>query len=607
MNRHHLLILVLLVGSVAPLQAAPTPGLLQEATEGRGEPPPALHLSSFSSMRAGRLDGDGRVDTGAAVLSIGDGQRDVEVTELHYGRGPTLIGEFEGRLQGVLVEAVAAGTGVSGGGDERAMVSLQLKLTNDGGQRVELPLVLTMHAGGGDPALRPAPSVELEPETRFGLEDGMVTRDGHAVLRWLGGDPEVEIFERVGGPWEPAARLSYRFDMPAESIRYVEVELAGPPTNEAGDEAAWRTSFLRRRFVDLEETLRWQWQMRGRFANFISPIPVYGRTVAASMHMLRSFGIAHRQTRLLSDRAYGHPPTDAAVEAEIYGAFMQVNLDEITAETIDRLTDDLDRVLGTLSPERRVAYLHGLVQGLRLGPVGEHHPAVAQAILDHVESVPVRPWLDPDVVRGDLVAFVVEAGLEGADELPPLQWAAETDDGSQSNRVLAVRKALSAGDVAAAWDDLEPFLRTGYRGMGGWEASRELDGRFALAVLNIVREMIVDDHGDELVLFPRLPAEFIERGDELHIDYTPTRFGQIRAQLYAVGRKNVGLWVRSIRGHREAPVFARLPDTYTPRRLLGKPTGGEAQILEDGSIRMWIDEVGAGGLRLSTGVGAIGD
>jgi len=124
-------------------------------------------------------------------------------------------------------------------------------------------------------------------------------------------------------------------------------------------------------------------------------------------------------------------------------------------------------------------------------------------------------------------------------------------------------------------------------------------------VLNVAREMLVDDHGEQLVLFPQLPAAFIELGSEMHIDFTPTRFGQVRAQLYTVGPKNIGLWVRTIAGHREAPLVAYLPETFEPRRLLGKPTGGEAQILPNGAIRLWVDPVGPSGLRLSAGVGPI--
>lgn len=571
--------------------------------------PAGFHLGSFSNTLAARLGRDGVLDSGAVLLDLFDPDASASFVpeRIAYGRGPTLTVLFEGRIAGFAVTAIA-GADATRGEDQRVVAALQLRLVNDSTETRTGTVMLRLRPGDvDDPLARPFGALPFHPGTEFGEQDGFITRDGRAVAAWTGPVPELQIRGVVDQPTDVGASLAYPISLPPGGITYLEARIAGPGVDGPRNEDKFRAAFRRRSLVEIEEVLRWQWEFRGVFTAFMSGVGSLQKTIAGNIHFLRSLGAAQYQVRSLSDRPYGHPARDAAAEAEVLGALMIVGLADILIEKLDAFHADLDALLASLSPERRVALLYGLVQGMRLAPHDPRKARVAQAVLDHVETVAVRPWWDPDVVRRDFVEFVRGEGLSGVDDIPSLTWAEVEDADSVAGRMLACRRALSDGLPDEAWVHYAALMERGtVRGMGAYDGSHELDGRYSLGMLNLLRAMLVDDHGPDLVYAPLVPNALVQRLNDLSFNWTPTRYGRIRGQIFYAGRRIMGAWVRRMPGIEPERILVGLPPGITPRRLFGKPTGGEGQVLDDGRIRVWIDRESAEGLRLSFNFGGLG-
>jgi hypothetical protein len=225
--------------------------------------PAGLHLSSFASRLSARLSGDGALDTGAGVLELVDAETGAPLPaeRLAFGQGPggpQLTGAWKVEVAGTRAGVKALALPVTHGGDTRLRALLRFELENHGNDTLEVQVAARLSPGGADPLRQPIEALPFEPGVQFGREGDVITRDGAALLTWMGPDPEVTLHPSAETPDATVALLRWRLAVPANTALFLDLALAGPPTTEAVDEAGWRASFSEWSFATAEEQLGWQ-------------------------------------------------------------------------------------------------------------------------------------------------------------------------------------------------------------------------------------------------------------------------------------------------------------------------------------------------------------
>ena len=516
--------------------------------------PADLHLSTFSTRLAAKLATDGSFDTGAGVLRFfkrveRDGQTPEQeavqadwaplgVNRLRYGRGPELWGTYFDKVDGAFVTLRAAAVGVGGPDDPRIELGVQVAFENPSKEPGRVRLRAELSPGGSPGVLRPFPSLDDAAGAVFGRDGAFITRDGSAILYVEAGgqQPTITLTGAPSGPDTAVAVFEWDVTLaPSEALGAV-LHLAGPSgaPADARDEAAWRQSFERFSFRRLEELANWQSNVRPTYIrNRVGDVRLT-RGMFAAIHYLRALGHGDQVLHHLTDRPFNQPPSDEAVEGPMLGSMLEWGLLAFTKERFDELVLGAIPRVGHLPPERRLAYLDGLVRGARLFQVYDHDLALAEAILELVEAGTAVPcWSDPDELTAEFRRLLVRAGLtERLDEVPSLAWA-EPPAGSVAAHAVAVRRALAAGDRRAAWTAMQPILdATSIDGMGSMQAGQPYDGTFPVMFMSLVRALLIDDWGDELALLPGLVDELVPYSGKLTLLEVISRFGQVNMSLY---------------------------------------------------------------------------
>ncbi|HTE06972.1 MAG TPA: hypothetical protein VK824_12330, partial [Planctomycetota bacterium] len=520
MQTHRRTLLLSLLAALAFPAAAqtadtPQPARVADPTLLGRPSPPALHLAAFSSMRSARLGADGALDTGAAVIQLLDGAtgQPLRPAALTYGEGPELWCDWEHAFGDVGMAVRMLAMGARRNGDERTKALVHLVITNRTDTAHTVSFAAQVLPGGGDPARRPLPSLPFRPGAVFAREGNFITRDGAVLLTWSGQEPErVDVLPPPAAADGPAVRLSWTLEMPPQTARYLDLFAAGPCASGSTDEAAWREGIAHWSYAQVEEQLIWQSRFRGYYADFQSGDAPLRRAMIGSLHMLRMLGDADREFREFTDRPYGHPASDAGIPAEALGLAAEWCWGDNGLALVRRLVADAAALGKDLPAARRVALVHGLARAVRLGSDRELATGLATAIRALVtEPAEVEPWFDPADVRADLGSILDWAGPapDGSDAgyaLPELRWASATS-GPVEAHMLAMRHALSSGEDGRAWAECQALLAgTTVNGFGTTSADGEPDGRFSLGFMALVRSLFVEDHGDELHLFPHVPA-----------------------------------------------------------------------------------------------------
>ena len=562
------------------------PALAPRAYAPRAE---ALHLSSMSSMRAARLNADGSVDSGLGVLQLLDGEtgKPLDAQNLAYGPMPDLWAGFSTKVQGADVEVRLLAVPVTRGGDERVKVSVRAAVANHTDAPVSVKLSAILKPGSGDPMQRPAPSVDFKPGAAFAQDGKLITRDGHALLSYTGTDPQITVKPEAASADDEVVRFDWTFDVSAQNARLVELSLAGPPARDRVDESAWREGFKTGSYAQAEEQLGWQSGARGHYADIQVHDPHLWYALVAALQNLRALGDADKEIRAFTDRPFGHPASDAAVDPEVLGVFADWGWGDWTVAFMHKLLDEAVARGKGLPPERRVALVHGLARCVRLGVNREDTEKLAGAIhalIDaSTEGAVVRPWLDPEQVRQDLQAILEFATPLQGYELPHFKWATPAE-GSREAVFVAARRAVSAHDGAQAWQLLAPLVAdTSARGFGSMVPGGVADAAWSLAFMSVMRDMLIDDHGEDLHLFPAISKDQIPARGALEIPMLPTRYGPVEMKEFVVAKKLFGVQVIRIGSRQPRQSRAHLPDGYQAEAVLG-PAGGQATLLPDGAV-----------------------
>lgn len=565
--------------------------------------PAAYHLGSFGSWRAARLGLDGSLDSGAAVLRLldGAGGAPLSVQDLRFGDRPHLVAGWQARLGDVDVRGQVAAVPLSRQGDERVKAVLRLTLSSAATEARAVRLAARLSPGGGDPLQRPHPSLPFVPGGAWTLEDGFVTRDGRAVLGWTGVEPEVALAVPAG-PDDEAARLTWSFELQPGAPRLIELYLLGPPAATLVEEAAIREGALRWGYLHAEEQLDWQSRERGAFADIQLHDARLWYALVGSLHTLRLLGKAADVPEGFSDRPFGHPASDGAVDAEAIGLFAEWAFGDWAAGFHKRLLSEVAARGAALSAERRVALLHGLARSVRLGSDAGDQQALAAAIRallgPEAEGVPVRPWLDPELVRRDLQSVLDDAGAGQGFELPRLAWA-PVPAGSRAAALQAARRAISARRGGEAWAQLAPLVAgTDSIGQGSLEPGGVPDFGFCLGLASLLREMLIDDHGAELHLFPGLAADMVPRRLPVQTTVLPTRYGPTHVEQFRIKERLLGLAVSNRGARVPAAILLHVADGLQPAAAVG-PLGGRVTLRDDGLVDCWIDPRFPKGLRFN--------
>jgi len=564
----------------------------------------ALQLSSMTSMRAARLNADGSVDSGLGVLQLLDGEtgQPLDARNLRYGPMPDLWAGFTTKVQGADVEVRLLAIPVARGGDERVKVSVRTAVANRTDEPMTIKLAAVLKPGGGDPMQRPAPSVEFKPESAFAQDGKFITRDGHVLLGYTGTEPQITVKPAAASADEEVVRFDWTLEVGEQNARLVELSLAGPPARDKVDESAWREGFKSGSYAQSEEQLGWQSGSRGHYADIQVHDPHLWYVLVAALQNLRAMGDADKEIRGFSDRPFGHPASDAAVDAEVLGLFGDWGWGDWTVPFMHKLLDEAVARGKGLPPERRVALLHGLARCVRLGVNREDTEQLAGAIhalLDaSAEGAVVRPWLDPEVVRLDLQAILDGATPLQGYELPHFKWATPAE-GSREATFVAIRRAVSAHDGEQAWRLLEPLVAaTSDRGFGSMVPGGVADAAWSLAFMSVMRDMLIDDHGADLHVFPAISMNQIPARGALEIPMLPSRFGPLEMKEFLVAKKLFGIQVIRLGSRQPRLSRAHMPAGYVAEAVLG-PMGGQATLLPDGEIDCIFEPSAPQGLRFN--------
>jgi len=596
-------------GSVDGKSPAKAAAALVAAEDAKRPSPPALHLGSFASLRAARFRADGVLDTGAGMVQLVDTESGSPLVpaRLDYTKGPEFSVDWEHRFGDVTMSARMLATGSVRNGDERTKAIIHLKFINRTDVAHTIDFGLRVMPGGGDPELRPMPSLPFKPGAVFARTGNLITRDDSLLLTWVGLDPvDVNILPPPAAPDAPAALLSWAIPLEPQTARYLDIYVAGPNASGSVDESAWRDAITRTGFAQVEEQLIWQSRFRGYFADMELGDAQLRRVLIASVHLLRMYGDADREFRAFSDRPYGHPATDDGVPAEVLGIMAEWSFLDNGVNLVRELTEQAVVRGQGLSAERRLAFVHGLSRAVRLGSDTALAQQLAVAIRALVtEPAAVEPWLDPANVALDLQGILDWAGPaadgSGADyKLPELSWS-PAPSGPVEATMLAMRRAMSADDGPAAWAAMQSLLaRTNANGLGSTRADGEIDARFAMGMMALARSMFIEDHGDDLHVFPHIPGALVPYPGALDLTTAATHFGLAALQTHYVGaaRRTMGVHVKVVANKPFGRFIVHVPFDCKAAEAKS-PVGGSIELLPDGSIECVQDPFQPKGLRFN--------
>jgi hypothetical protein len=563
-------------------------------------------LAQENGDAAPAADHHGALDSGAGVLQLVDAEsgQPLRIDNLAFGPGPALWAGGALDLPGVEARVHMLAVPTDHHGDKRVRTLLHVELLNYGQEQVQVKLGARLSAGGSDPLRRPVDALDFVPGTLFAQEDGVITRDGRAILAWQGPDPQVKVLGAPAGPDDPVCLLSWDLPVQPNTARFLDLCLAGPAHQPELDEAGWRQTLENFSYNNAEEQLTWQTNSRGTYILFDCAVPQLNRALDAGIHFLRSLGDANHEVVWLTDRPYGFPPTDAAVPAEIVGVFTEWGIGAFADDYLRQAVADATAAGQQLSPERRTALVAGLVAAVRLVHSDEQLARDLAGVIQSlvVAEAPVEPWLDPDVVRADMAAILLRAdpvgGAEAAAKLPKLRWAERTD-GPVAAHMLAARRALSGGDRDGFWEHYSALLEgTNRNGLGSMQPGGELDGQFPIGFMTLSRAMLIDDHGRDLRLLPGMNVEMLPDRNQFLMPFMPSVFGQTNIETFRVAGNRVSttLGLRAVIDPHL--IYVNLPAPLVASRVVDS-VGGKARMMPDGSFSAAIAPYQGGGLNFT--------
>ena len=140
--------------------------------------------------------------------------------------------------------------------------------------------------------------------------------------------------------------------------------------------------------------------------------------------------------------------------------------------------------------------------------------------------------------------------------------------------------------------------RTTSDGQGCLEPGGVPDARWHLACASLVREMLIDDHGADLHVFPALGRGMVPQHQQIETTAMPTRFGLLQIQAFTVARKLFGTKIIRIGQRAPAQVLWHLPTGLQAEGVAG-PIGGTATLRPDGLVECVLDPRHPNGLRFN--------
>jgi len=554
----------------------------------------AYPLGGYASLATGRVDQQGRWDAGQGVLQLVDGQgQPIALQNLGFGPGPQMWVSADGLVGDVPLRIVGLGLTLAAGQDKRVVVAAQMKLSNPHAEARSVTLAAEVRPGSGSPLLYTRPFAAADAYSR---SERLVLRNENVFFSSTGLEPTLELASPASAD-EVALRSVWHVVLAPGQTRLLEWKLVGPPAGASHDETAFRTALLRRSYALLEEDLRWQGQDRGSFLQMEMATPALVTLLGTSVHLIRLLGesTAYQVVRL-TDRPYGQPLSDPALEPQLVACLVEFGMGAITVDVTARLVADLPAQLAAMSPEQQVAHVHGLARCLRM--VGE--PAGLNALADAIEGlgdpeVPVPPWCDPADVGADLRAVLALAGRDAGTRWQRLQWAepAAAPDAAAGGpdaflaRVASLRRALSERRGSAAWSLAKSFITGATPDGFGSLDGHEVDGRFALAVLTLMREMFIDDHGPALELLPGNAYGIMATKSEMATTFLPTVFGHVSVRAYHVGPRTVGAWIVLRPINIPPHLTLTFPEEVRLRGVeKGQVEGGQVSLLGDRQVEL---------------------
>ncbi|MFT7462316.1 MAG: hypothetical protein ACI9EF_000656 [Pseudohongiellaceae bacterium] len=566
--------------------------------------PGIFHLGSFESELAGRFSMAEGTDSGSVVLQWSDGLTGqlIQAERADLGVGPSLNVRWTSSLGEQKLVGYGLAGALSNDNDKRLIMSQQIEVRNDSDVEQRAQVVAKLFPGGNDASLRPFPSKPFRDGEVWSLVDErFLLRDGYTVASWIGDAPSVEVIAHPDSGDTAAARLTWNFVVQPGKSHWLEVMMAGPAATADVDDAAWRARFRRKSYGSLEDIRRWESMFHGEFGAFTCADERVREVMVTSIHILRSLGQALYGAGPLSDRGFGHPASDAAAEAQILGTFLESGLNEIAQDYVETLLAEVYERAGSLTLDRKVAYLHGLARGIRLAGDASRHPALALAILDLANGggpegwsepwndgdVAVAPWFDPADVRGDLGQILSRAGMGTVDDVPLLAWAQDVDPASAAGEMLASCRALSEGDADTAWVSLSQLLSRSTRvGLGSMTPGGPAQGAYALGMSAIIRSFLVNDHGKDLLLFPGNSDKMMGLGVNVQTAWLPTAFGQLKAQAYFTGKAMLGGWVTLRSANPPQRCVLQFPSNEILRKIKVQHGEGSLEVISPTEVLM---------------------
>ena len=557
--------------------------------------PAAFVSGTYSSILNTRVGRDGLIDTGLGLLEIVDGRTGeaLDASRIDYTRGPGAAPGFSPAWwvnleEDLIVTVQIATVPVTKNGDARLENAVRLVAENAGEEAESVSIgvrLLPGETGGARPRIRWAHP--FDPATRFALEGDLITRDGMACLWWDGEGAEVSVADEVSSPDDAACELMWTFDVPPGEQRLVDVFTGSPPCNPTVDEAAWRDMAGRFGHRSIQERVTWEADWRTEVENVSVASKRMWNALMASMHTLRLIAEGYNGLRFMTDTPYGFVDVGFDVRAGVVASLSEWGMGAFAIDPVRFMFEQLPAQIVMMTPEQRVGYLHGLTRLVRLTRSPEFDLQLADAIIDHLQPGEVSPWMDPELVREDFASILRRAGRKQA-EWPELTWAT-VEPGTADAEFQAWRRAISAHDGEAAWASAKQLLgRTDGQGIGSVHADGEPDGRFAYLYLHLVREMMVDDHGDDLLLLHAVPERLYPRLGQIDTYAVPTVFGQVRTRAWYIGPKggNMGFnFSLQNRLGEPARTLWRIPPGRTVKRFQ-ELQGGTAEEIEPGLLNL---------------------
>lgn len=553
------LLLVLLVSLAAPLVA-------QDADVFR---PNSFHVGTHVSALGARVDAAGQIDTGDGIVSFFDASTGEALVpfDMQYRRGPKLIFGWSAPLGEATVDVRMASIPLAAGGDKRLVSAMLVSFENASNEPIPAPLGLRMTAGGPGTAEhpRPVPHLPFDAASRYTVKNDELLRDDRVVMRWVGMDPEVDVTDAPSGPDADVCTLSWNdLVIPPRTLLSLSLFVVGPPTTPTVNESRFRRLFESQTYVTLEE--RTYWEIRIQSTLFRVKIGDK-RLFRALRAAIFTIGLFSEYGEVMED-ARAHPynfaGTTLAERAERVVPFIEWDMTARVATYLHEVVAEAEATIAVLEPAERVAVAAALAQCARLSSDETIRARVALLLNDHIcdaslDGLPVRPWLDPEVVATEMREVLDDVGFDA--EPPELAWA-DVEEGSTAALLQDLRRAISARDFAgieAALASLGGVLDANT--IGRLDPDGEPDDVVGLALLSCVRAMMIDDHGDELQVLPAVPASLI--GDTpLDSATIPTRFGRVRARSWwsSNKRRRINLDLFHLPGPRPDAVVWRLPD-----------------------------------------------